>query len=520
LIERWNGIEWTIEKSPNPHPVFGNDYLTGVACASATSCSAVGYSDGGNNGPSGSIAEQWNGSSWTAVPTPSPAGSTSTKLTGVACAAPSSCEGVGYSVANGGESTLVEHWDGTGWGIEQSPRPADSTASTLQGVSCTGPGACTAVGHSNGALGDTQTLAERLNGTTWSDQVTPNRTNVVASALSADNCAASSSCEAVGDVLGSAPLSGSWDGTSWHLQFPPTPPLQGGLMQGIDCTNTTNCLAVGFSIDASAIEHLLAERWDGKSWQILSTRTPTSADNSRFAGVACATLKDCMAAGYYVDASTGAFRSLVEHWDGTVWKIEPTPNPSDDSRLAAVSCPAVSACFAVGRSFSNAKSVTLAERWDGNSWTLQPTPNPSGASASALAGVACVSRSDCTAVGQYNTSRGTTETLAERWSGAAWTVRSTPNPAASIRSLLSAVACPVSGACISVGTWSRSDGTQVSLSLRLSGSTWSILDTPNPAGAVATNLSGISCTGASTCTAVGTSLVPGHFEAALAERLS
>jgi hypothetical protein len=57
----------------------------------------------------------------------------------------------------------------------------------------------------------------------------------------------------------------------------------------------------------------------------------------------------------------------------------------------------------------------LAERWNGTRWALQTTPNPAGGSVS-LNAVACLSATDCEAVGDNQTSSGVTVTMAERWS--------------------------------------------------------------------------------------------------------
>ncbi len=91
-----------------------------------------------------------------------------------------------------------------------------------------------------------------------------------------------------------------------------------------------------------------------------------------------ATARFRMAVG---DASRGAtarpspsYRdsSLAELWDGTWWRIVPTPNPSPVSKLSGVSCPTPAACMAVGTS----QNRTLAERWDGSGWIIERTPNP------------------------------------------------------------------------------------------------------------------------------------------------
>ena len=83
------------------------------------------------------------------------------------------------------------------------------------------------------------------------------------------------------------------------------------------------------------------------------------------------------------------------------WSVTPSPNPViPTGQLNWVSCPAANSCVAVGTySKASGAGVTLAERWDGSRWRIQPTPSPAGAAWSALEGVSCVSPSACEAVG-------------------------------------------------------------------------------------------------------------------------
>jgi hypothetical protein len=55
--------------------------------------------------------------------------------------------------------------------------------------------------------------------------------------------------------------------------------------------------------------------------------------------------------------------------------------------------------------------VTLAEHWNGSRWAIQPTPNPTGQAPSVLSGVSCTAATACTAVGDYYYG-----SLAERYS--------------------------------------------------------------------------------------------------------
>src|SRR5207244_7026775 len=122
----------------------------------------------------------------------------------------------------------------------------------------------------------------------------------------------------------------------------------------------------------------------------------------------------------------------AERWNGTNWAIDTasTPaNPYSTPLLRHVACPSASLCTAVG-DFLNTDGVdvTLAERWNGSAWSIQGTPNPMSVESSALASVACASNAVCTAAGRAASS-GYPSALAQRWSGGAWAIQATPDPA-------------------------------------------------------------------------------------------
>jgi hypothetical protein len=100
------------------------------------------------------------------------------------------------------------------------------------------------------------------------------------------------------------------------------------------------------------------------------------------------------------------------------------------------------------------------------SWAIQATPNPAGATSSVLSGVSCTAATACTAVGYYGNSSGTQVTLAERWNGSSWAIQPTPNPAGATSSVLSGVTCTAATACTAVGDYYNTAGTQVTLAER------------------------------------------------------
>src|SRR5438132_8501226 len=98
---------WSIVSSPGS-AAASND-LAGVTCRTATDCWAVG---GGFNGANfQTLVERWNGAAWAVVASPNTSTTLDNSLTGVSCAAAADCWAVG--TANNGTNiqTLAEHWN-------------------------------------------------------------------------------------------------------------------------------------------------------------------------------------------------------------------------------------------------------------------------------------------------------------------------------------------------------------------------------------------------------------------------
>src|ERR1700722_6320196 len=132
----------------------------------------------------GTQNEMWNGAAWSAVPG-TPAGA---EVNGVSCSSPSACIAVG----NGGS----ESWNGSTWSLISIGLAG--TSSTLNAVSCSGPSACTAVGNfaPNISCGPfppcgqvyQETLIESWNGSVWSIVPSPNAPSFLANELTSVSC--------------------------------------------------------------------------------------------------------------------------------------------------------------------------------------------------------------------------------------------------------------------------------------------------------------------------------------------
>jgi hypothetical protein len=300
LVESWNGTAWSIVPSPNR--AF-RDILLGVSCTSASACTTVGYTYGRDTSYYRTLAESWNGTTWSIVPSPNPSPVKGTdRLIGVSCVSASDCTAVGdYTTTDGKTAPLIEAWDGTTWSVTRSPRKGPS--SVLSSVSCPTSDACTAVGWYKTSGGSTKALAENWNGAKWS--VVPSPGTFSYSALNGVSCPAADSCAAVGESdTGNSSLqtlAENWNGTAWSIVPSPSP---GGTkasnsLSGVSCAASDDCTAVGnFSGPGNGIpEQTIVEAWDGSAWSV--TSSPNEGRSSMLSGVSCASSATCMADGSY-----------------------------------------------------------------------------------------------------------------------------------------------------------------------------------------------------------------------------
>ncbi len=239
---------------------------------------------------------------------------------------------------------------------------------------------------------------------------------------------------------------------------------------------------------------------------------------SQLEGVSCLSATSCTAVGDY-QTKSGVDKTLVEHWDGSTWAIQPTPSPSEcASYLQAVSCTSAAQCTAVGNYIRHGYYATLAERWNGTTWAVQATHGPSGVKQNALNAISCTSATTCTAVGSTATPgpAGPAVPLAERWSGGTWAVQPTPSPSGALFAFLSGVSCASKTVCTAVGETITSSGNYLALAEHWNGGAWRIQPTARPASGK--GLSGVWCTSVTSCTAVGSATLKHEQGNALAEQ--
>jgi hypothetical protein len=495
LMESWNGSKWSIVPSPNP---AGAEVQTfgGVSCTSATACMAVGSSN--TNDIISTLAESWNGSTWSIVASPDKNLDTNI-LTGVSCVSATSCTAVGYYVGTAG-GTLIESWNGSTWSIV----PTSFSGHNLNGVSCASVTSCTAVGDQYVRVDETDvqaTVVETWNGSEWSSKPSPNRGTSNDNALAGVSCFSASVCVAVGSEYTPAPdysadllrtLAESWQSGKWSVLSTPNPVTDQNALNSVSCVSASFCVAVGFFQDSEMVDQALVESWNGSKWSIVPS--PDEAGNNQLNGVSCLSSTFCVAAGTYKNDT------LFEFWNGTKWSVVSSPNVGGDTNnnLSSVSCVSATSCMAVGDALvGGVGEEALTESWNGSKWSIVSSPD----GAEYLTGVSCVSVTSCTAAGWYNTGEGSDQTEIQSWNGSAWSLVSSPDQGTG-NNTLAGISCPSAASCTAVGNYVNTSGVSQTLVESWNGSAWSLVSSPDR-GSGNNTLAGISCPSAASCTAVG-----------------
>jgi hypothetical protein len=330
--------------------------------------------------------------SWQVVSSPSPG--TYNYLNAVAAVSANDVWAVG-NASTSSTLTLIEHYNGTSWQVVSSPSPG-ATDNSLNGVTAVNATNIWTVGLSQNGSSPSQTLIEHYNSTSWQVVASPNV------------------------------------GTSYNQ------------LDGVATLSASNIWAVGFYRNSSGTNQTLIEHWNGTNWQVVASPNLGTGQNSLYA-VAAVRASNIWTVGNYTNNS-GTNQTLIEHWNGTTWKIVPSPNsgttPNNLWGVAAVSATNI---WAVGSDGAPASppTQTLIEHWNGKHWKVVASPNM-GTAHNSLSGVTAVSATNIWTVGAYENSNGPGQTLIENWNGSAWKVVPSPNVGTSDNGLSSVAAVSAS----------------------------------------------------------------------------
>jgi len=337
---------------------------------------------------------------WVIVPTPNP-GSNRTLYAG-AMSATTDAWAVGYSIDSSGfnYSTLAQRWNGSAWSVVPSPNPSFGNEHILKGVADLAPGSAWAVGYSQDDNTFTdQALIERWNGTSWSLSTPASDPNGSQDQLYGAAGASASDVWAVGshfdfNLGGNDGLIEHWNGSAWQLSATVPAALQ---LTAAAAISGTDAWAAGQATSGQA----LLLHWDGTSWTAVSS--PTIASSNVYPQALSATgTRDVWMVGYQEsNAPRSSYRTLIEHWNGTGWSVVPSPNPGTTSNLVlGVTALSTTDAWAAGYYYTTTGAAELLLQWNGSAWTVAQPPAPGGTTVDELTAVMGVAGGTVLAAGR------------------------------------------------------------------------------------------------------------------------
>jgi hypothetical protein len=164
VIEHWDGLRWTMVRSPDPsRGGCGNDRLFGVAASRAGTWAVGSYC----HAP---LVLRLTGGRWRQVPAPEMPAGTAAQLRSVTVTSRTNA----WAVGNIGTEVLILHWNGTEWTRVPAPDPAGATSAVLAGVTAVSASAAWAVGQADYPGKVVKLLIEQWNGTEWTLVPVPN----------------------------------------------------------------------------------------------------------------------------------------------------------------------------------------------------------------------------------------------------------------------------------------------------------------------------------------------------------
>jgi hypothetical protein len=311
--------------TPNGHPKPYQNDLHSVSASSASDIWAVGQT-----------AIHFDGSKWTAFSVPGIHGDNTSRLGGVVDFAPNNVWAVGIiNIGLGNGNQVIEHFGGTKWSVSPGPKflPGDEPA--LESVTAISPSDMWAAGFI--LTNNTQSLFplfEHYDGTSWTAFETQFN-NATIFGVSAD---ATNDVWAVGSVAESSTFVEHYDGNTWSVVPSPNAGLGFNILFGVVAVAPNNVWAAGYytqQVNSTRPTKTLIEHWDGTSWKIVPSPNigPHSVyQSNELWGITAVSSNDVWAFGaFFAGDGSGQQSSLVLHWNGTAWSIVPSPNPTNSS---------------------------------------------------------------------------------------------------------------------------------------------------------------------------------------------
>lgn len=380
----------------------------------------------------------------------------------------STCYGVGFYETDFADVPIVETLTNGTWAWSYAPKPADAvspTAGKLFSIWC-GGGSCVAVGAYLNTSGHTLPLVDTYSGGIWTTTSGGHPAAVLDAQFDSIACTSTTSCVASGLAPGGSILA-SLNGTTWISQFMPMPAGKSASnvsRVSIACGSASYCVFAGDYLDGTVLR-AFTETYDGGRWTpALMPDPPGGAAWSMLDGISCPSATRCVAVGGYKTADDTTWRALIGMDDNGTWTATPAPLPANAvadtssglTRLDSVACSA-GRCTAAGEYDGPNGTDGFVDVFDAGVWSAAPVAKPGDSSTNRVYfSTACVSSTECVAVGEDNSSTTHTSGIIAVHSPGGTAQAQTPLPdgVTDTDSSLRQVACSRSGVCSAISVLS------------------------------------------------------------------
>lgn len=154
-----------------------------------------------------------------------------------------------------------------------------------------------------------------------------------------------------------------------------------GLVRGVA---TTAAVISATLVPATAATTVAMAAKSDCGFSVVSSPNASNLRNSLNA-VTALSATDAWAVGSYVTDGNAVTATLIEHWDGTAWRVIPspnrltTPNRNTINALTSITAVAPDDIWAVGYTVSlDEPYQTLILHWNGRDWSIVDSPNSAG----------------------------------------------------------------------------------------------------------------------------------------------
>jgi RHS repeat-associated protein len=335
VVQEWDGSTWLSVPAPD---LNSESTFSGIDALSPTDVWIAGFVINPDNSTT-PLIEHWNGSAWSVAFTGF--GGTYNRFSSISFDNPTD----GWAVGIGSGGSLAEHWDGSQWTAVSAPGSGLTDVSASQSSGTTNVFAVIGTCSESGVYEGDGVLA-------W------NGTSFVFAASFSGQCPGGpgtidSSYSAVTTENGLPPNSAP--GYFWVEDNAPCTHLAG--FDYFSCDSNIGRFGVpGNDVNAIAAWPYSAQN-PQSAWAVgtaqgvagiwscdagtfrnapvcQSVPTPSLGASSELDSVSVQSTTNAWAAGTYTDPS-GNLSLLIEHWDGTAWRIVPSAQPPLDDPMTA-----------------------------------------------------------------------------------------------------------------------------------------------------------------------------------------